>query len=416
MTLRIALLCLLLIISSVVAAQDTPAARYAYAAPFTIEVCPPEFVLPDAMTADAISALSCPSLIAELQAQIDDEIAANPEIPGQLLTVIAPTAGLNFDLAAGVVDVESGDALQPGAAFRIASVTKTFTAAAVLRLVEMGRVDLDASIEAYISAESIAVLRADGYATEAITVRHLLTHTSGIADFASQNPAYTLALLENPTREWTRIDQIQFAVDTADPVGEPGGQYSYSDTGYSLLGELIEAVSGQPIAAAVHDLIGYDRLGLSNTYWETFEPAPVGTIMAHQYAGDYDITAALSPTADLYGAGGLVSTTRDLAVFFRALLRGEVFDQPDTLDIMLTVPDVGIGADGGVMDAAMGIFRLSGAGLTCWLHSGSWGVLAIYCPDLDVAVARSIQQMNQQNVGLLSVVNPVLIHILDSAS
>lgn len=70
-------------------------------------------------------------------------------------------------MAAGVVDRASGRPLAPGAAFRIASVTKTFTAAAVLRLAEEGKVDLDASITGYVSAQSIAILQADGYAMDA---------------------------------------------------------------------------------------------------------------------------------------------------------------------------------------------------------------------------------------------------------
>ncbi|GAB4514980.1 MAG: hypothetical protein OHK0046_17830 [Anaerolineae bacterium] len=373
----------------------------------------PEFVLRDTRATGEDQSLQENPLIAALQAQLDGEIEANPDTPGQLLTVIAPQAGLEVDLAAGVIDFVSGSPLEPGATFRLASVTKTFTAAAVLRLVEMGQVDLDASIAQYISAESIAILQTDGYATDRITVRQLLLHTSGIADFASRNPAYVGALFENPSREWTRAEQIQFAVDTADPVGEPGAQYSYSDTGYSLLGELIERQTGQQLGAAVRELLDFERLGLSGTYWEQFEDAPAGAIMAHQYAGELDITTMLHPSADLYGAGGLVSTTRDLTLFYRALLRGEVFESSDTLETMLTIPETNISTDGGTGDAAMGIYRLSGGGLTCWLHTGSWGVLALYCPEIDLAVARSINQMNN-TISMLDVINTVALAILDN--
>lgn len=355
-------------------------------------------------------------LIAELQVQIDAEIAANTNIPGQLLTVIAPTVEVDADLAAGVVDFESGSPLEPGAAFRIASVTKTFTAAAVLRLMEMGQVDLDASIELYLSAESLTILQAGGYATDRITVRHLLQHTSGIPDFSSSNPAYITAVFADPMRQWTLREQVQFALDSADPLGEPGAQYGYSDTGYILLGELIERRSGQALGPAVHALLDYERLGLTNTYWETQETAPNTIPMAHQYFGEVDITTLLSPTIDLYGGGGLVSTTRDVALFYRALLRGDIFAQAETLDIMLTIPETNNGAGAGNLDAGMGIFRLTGDGLICWTHQGFWGVLAIYCPELDVAIVRSINQADQQSVSLLSVVNPVLIDILDNAS
>jgi D-alanyl-D-alanine carboxypeptidase len=381
--------------------------------------CAPEAITQ--MIAESLdSMISAPSngtssLATTLQAQIDEEIAANPTIPGQLLTVMAPNAGIEIDLAAGVVDFESGSPLEPGAAFRLASVTKTFTAAAVLRLMEMGQVDLDASIEQYLSPESIALLQSDGYDTEVITVRHLLTHTSGIPDFSTFNPAYVQAITSDPGRVWTRAEQIAFAVDTTHPLGELGAQYSYSDTGYILLGELIERQTGQNLGAAVRALLNYERLGLANTYWERFEPAPDGLPMAHQYLGDVDITTALDPSVDLFGGGGLVSTTRDLAVFFRALLRGEVFDHAETLETMLTIPQTNIGVQDG-MDAGMGIFRLSGGGLTCWMHSGFWGVFIITCPDQDVTIARSIQQVEQQSVSFLSAVNPALIYVMENAS
>ncbi|MDX1991389.1 MAG: alpha/beta fold hydrolase [bacterium] len=385
----------------------------------TTECVPEDIAQMVAVSLDSILSAS-PSadhtdLSTALQSQMDEEIAANPIIPGQLLTVIAPEVGIDVDLAAGVVDFASGSPLEPGAAFRIASVTKTFTAAAVLRLVEMGEVDLDASIEQYVSDESIAILQADGYVTDAITVRQLLLHTSGIADFSAGNPAYFSAVLGEPERVWTQPDQVQFAVDTADPVGDPGAQYSYSDTGYILLGELIERQTGQNLGAAVRALLDYERLGMTNTYWERLESVPDRLEMSHQYFGDVDITESLDPSVDLFGGGGLVSTSRDLAVFFRALLRGEVFEQAQTLETMLTIPETNRGVQDG-MDAGMGIFRISGDGLTCWTHGGFWGVIALYCPDLDIAIARSINQANQQNVSLLSLVNPALIYVMENAS
>lgn len=350
-------------------------------------------------------------IITTLQTLIDNEIAANPAIPGQLLSVIAPDVGLDADFAAGVVDFESGIALEPGARFRIASVTKTFTAAAVLRLVEQGQVDLDASIEQYVSAESIALLQGDGFATDRITVRHLLLHTSGIPDF-SDTPAYSAASFEEPERVWTQREQIAFAMEIADPVGEPGEQYSYSDTGYILLGELIERQTGQSLGAAVRTQLNYERLGLNSTYWEVQETARGETALAHQYFGEFDMTVMLSPTIDLFGGGGMVSTTRDLVLFFRALLRGEVFEQPETLDTMLTIPQSNIDLPGGE-DGAMGIFRLSGEELNCWFHPGFWGVLAMYCPDLDVAIARSINQA--ENTTLSSVLNPILTYVSENS-
>lgn len=291
---HITLLVLLMVTPSVALAQDSSIAPISH---------------------ENTTSIQSSAFLTELQAEMNEEIAANPMIPSQLLMVIAPTVGIDIELAAGVVNVASGSPLEPGAAFRIASVTKTFIAAAVLR-----QVDLDASIEQYLSPESIALLQSDGYATDRISVRHLLLHTSGIPDFSASNPAYITAVFADPLREWTLTEQLQFALDTADPLGEPGAQYSYSDTGFILLGEVIERRPSQALGTAVRALLNYERLGLTSAYWETQETAPAGISMAHQYFGEVDITTSLSPTIDLYGGGGLVSTTRDLALFYRALL------------------------------------------------------------------------------------------------
>jgi D-alanyl-D-alanine carboxypeptidase len=280
--------------------------------------------------------------------------------------------------------------------FRIASVTKTFTAATVWRLIEAGRVDLDAPLSTTpIPKRLLELLTADGYDTAAITVRHLLTHTSGIADYADNDSGaasgpYGAAVLADPTHTWTAEEQIRFAMDNHTKLSEPGVAFHYSDTGYVLLGQLIEQVTGTTYAAAMRSLLRFDELGMNSTYLESLEPTPTGSsARMTQYLGDMPIND-ISPSIDLYGGGGLVSTTHDLAVFFRTLGRGEVFDRPETFDRMTATT----AADS--PQAAAGIYRTTIAGTTCWLHTGFWGVLALTCPQLDVTVARTLNQSSTE--------------------
>src|SRR3954467_2378106 len=109
-----------------------------------------------------------------LQAELARFASAHPTFPGAALAVRTPS--LTWIGAAGK--------LSPHSTFRIASVTKTFTAAATLRLVEDGRIDLDAPIARYLSPTTLGLLRDGGYDVDAIHVRHLLTHTSGLYDYA----------------------------------------------------------------------------------------------------------------------------------------------------------------------------------------------------------------------------------------
>jgi D-alanyl-D-alanine carboxypeptidase len=183
------------------------------------------------------------------------------------------------------------------------------------------------------------------------------------------------------------LEQVHWAMNHGRPMGEPGERYAYSDTGYILLGEIVERSSGVPLPQTVRTLLDFDRLALDETYWESLEPAPPGiTGRAHQYIGDLD-GYGLDPSFDLYGAAGLLSTVDDLSAFYRALLQGELFTRPETLATMLEIPASNAGPQAG-----MGIFRHDVAGTTCWRHAGMWGTFVVTCPDIDVTVAASIDQ------------------------
>jgi D-alanyl-D-alanine carboxypeptidase len=324
---------------------------------------------------------------ADLQALVERWVDATPAIPGLMIYVAAPDLGIAWSGAAGVADRATGKPLLPGAAFRIASTTKTFTAAAILRLTEDGRLGLDEPIAGRLPVAFVQELVQGGYDPDAITVRHLLLHTSGLYDYAS-DPAFLAVVSGDPGRRWTRFEQVHFAMEHGAPVGAPGDRWHYADTGYILLGEIIERVTGAPLGAAYRELLSFAALGLTHTYLEREEPAPVGIPQrAHQYLGDLDATTLLDPSADLYGGGGLVSTTEDLGRFYRALLRGEVFRIPGTLATMLAVPPTNEQAD-----QAMGLFRSEIGEQVCWGHGGYWGNEAIYCPDRDVVLIYSPNQ------------------------
>jgi D-alanyl-D-alanine carboxypeptidase len=318
------------------------------------------------------------------QGLVDDLVARSPTIPGAVVHVVGPD--LDLGAAAGVADTATGEGLTPDATFRIASNTKTYTAAATLRLVEQGEIDLDGPVGPLISDESRAALQADGYDTDAITVRRLLLHTAGLYDFGT-DAAYQGAILADMSHRWTRIEQVRWATDHGDPLGAPGEFFAYSDTGYVLLGEIVERASGDDLPTAYRSLLDVDDRGLDATWFETLEDVPEAAgPRAHQYFADIDAYGA-DPSFDLYGGGGLDASAADLARFYRALLAGDVFDDPATLDTMLEIPPVS--ASEGV---AMGLYEIDIAGESCWYHRGFWGTFAVACPDADLAAAVSVGQ------------------------
>lgn len=336
-----------------------------------------------------IHAQSTASLIGELQRLLSAEVGAHPSLPGELLHVQAAKQGVDVSLASGLFDRESKVPLDPHHVFRVASVTKTFVAASILRLYEESRINLDDPINRYLPGEYNAILDGGGYPTKVITVRQLLTHTSGIFDYAKA-PEYYAAVSGNPKHRWTRMEQLLDAVKWGKPYSAPGKSYHYSDTGYVLLGEIIERLSGKPMGTAFRMLLNFKGLKLDETYLETLEPVPAEIRpLSHPYLGEID-TVYFDPSLDLYGGGGLVSSVEDLARFYRALLRGQVFRHASTLQIMLTVPPTNEDSPGGPY--AMGIARRNIAGNICWGHTGFWGTSAYHCPEADVTIVRHYNQ------------------------
>jgi D-alanyl-D-alanine carboxypeptidase len=330
-----------------------------------------------------------------LQQDLSKEIAADKSLPGEILHVDVPTLRLNIDEAAGVLDRTSRKPLGPADVFRVASVTKTFVAASILRLFEEGKIRLDDPIKTYLPREYQDVLASGGYDIARITVQHLLTHTSGIHDYA-QDQKYYEAVFAAPKHRWTRMEQVQAATKWGKPHFSPGAGYHYSDTGYILLGEVVEKLTGKPLGIAFRDLLGFRQLGLSKTYLESLEPVPSGEPpLSHAYFGDID-TIDFDPSIDLYGGGGLVSSAQDLARFYRALLTNKIFHSPSTLRTMLAIPATNMSAPGGPY--ALGIQSRVIGGNKCWGHTGFWGTSAFYCPDADVTIVRQYNQAQPRSL------------------
>jgi D-alanyl-D-alanine carboxypeptidase len=276
--------------------------------------------------------------------------------------------------------------------FRAASITKTFTSAAMMVLVEQGKVDLDLPIDIYLLPETIGVLEAGGYAPDVITVRQLLGHTAGIYDY-TEAEAYYAAIRENPSRVWTRAEQVAVAMDEGEPLNLPGAEFHYGDTHYVLAGEILEEVTGLGLAEALRELLRYEAIGLTDTWLETLESPPAGAEarISHPYIGLED-TRAWHASWDLSGGGGLVTSTADIVRFFSALFEGRVFAKLETLEAWLEVPPEGEGAFFG-MDGGMGCgrFELDGGG-TCYAGFGFFSTVMVICPDKNFVFVGTANQ------------------------
>lgn len=278
-------------------------------------------------------------------------------------------------------EAAAGTPLTVDTPVRIASNTKTFVAATLLRLWEQGRIDLDAPVGPLLTPALDRLLRDDGYDTGRITVRQVMSHSAGFYDHGG-DPRFIEAVMADPTHVWTREELVRLSMSYADPQSPPGTEFRYSDTGYILLGDIIERITGKNLAASVREQLRLDRLGLGATWWERFEQPPAGAAArARQWLGERDATG-FDPSMDLYGGGGLLMSARDLATFFAALFESRVFDKPETLREMLWQ-----GPHRGAHIYRLGIFVKRVGEEEFYWHSGFWGTVAYYSPRRRIAVA-----------------------------
>ncbi|MFD7770945.1 serine hydrolase domain-containing protein [Streptomyces sp. NPDC059787] len=211
---------------------------------------------------------------------------------------------------AGVADLESGRAMVGSQGrFRLASNTKAFTAAAVMRLVVEGRIRLDDRAGTYVPQ----------LAGRTVTVRQLLKQTSGLPEYSG---------LVDWSRPGTSEDYLALALKE-EPLFEPGTDWDYSNTNYLVLGMVIDRVSGTDFRTYVERTI-LRPLRLDDTYW----PAPgeftlrgpharnYGVHPAHPQAGRVDVTEL--PGYEFGASGGLVSTPEDLNAFWDGLFGGRL--------------------------------------------------------------------------------------------
>lgn len=309
----------------------------------------------------------------QLQIELKTLKESSPNVPGFAIAVI--DRGELMSSAIGVAD-PNGRAMTTDTPVRIASITKTFVAAAILRLSEEGRLDIDDPISDFISSEHKVLLQSDGYDTQAITIRHLLMHASGMNDHAGTD-AFQVAAFSNPSHGWTRTEQIRVLIDETEKLSEPGAEYHYSDTGYILLGEAIERITDKPLGEAVLELNRIDGLRLDSVRWEgQSDFVPKSPYRAHQYLDGMD-TYHVNGSVDAFGGGGIVASVEDVARYYYALFSGQVFASNETLQEMMTAP--GHPAES---PYRLGLFARSFGDYQVYGHGGFWGTDVMIIPAL----------------------------------
>lgn len=289
-----------------------------------------------------------PNLAASLQNTIDSMRIAN-NLQGISASVIYPGEGMWQGVTG---ESYAGNPITPDMEFGIASNTKLFTAVIVLKLGQSHLIDLDDSLYSYLPSFPNV--------DSTITIRQLLNHTSGLADI-NNVVGYADSILTNPNRVYTSTDLMSWI---GSPLFAPGTNWNYSNTNYILAAMVAETASGQSYGQLLHDSI-LDPLGLDSTFLGAYDS--VLNTIAHPWQSGIDKYAvprtALNSAA--WSAGGMYSTSAEMARWYEALMNGQVLGDSAFLEMTNFVGSGNYGC---------GLFEMTMNGRTVWEHGGTiWG-------------------------------------------
>ncbi|NDL66407.1 serine hydrolase domain-containing protein [Anaerotalea alkaliphila] len=307
-----------------------------------------------------------------------------------------------------------GTLVEVGTPFWIASVTKLYIASAILRLQESGQLSVDDLVVRHLPADLMkGVHVVDGTDFhDRLTIRHLLTHASGIPDYLELKleggETWIDRVLAGKDRSWSVGDILQAVARANKPLFAPQdlrrGKYRirYSDTNYQILIAILESVTKKPVEDVYADLI-FRPLGLAETFLPGGKsPLQPGTAMATTWVQDIpfdDKPLAMRSFGDLY------STLKDQIAFLRGLLEGKLFENPETLGLMRggwQTFAFGFSplAPGWPIQYGMGMMRFEtprflsplGAPPALVGHTGAVGSWLFHCPETDMLFAGTVSQ------------------------
>lgn len=283
--------------------------------------------LPFAFVLSATTPIRASEDRAELVERLDVLLEANypSEEPGA--AVLAKVQGETIlRKGYGLASLELKVPMTPENTFCLASVTKPFTATAIMVLVDEGEISLEDPVRDY-----LPLVHGDG-----IQIRHLLSHTSALPDLPTIE-GFTMDLVHRPYSS----AELAGALENAKPSGPPGRQYQYCNANYALLGRIVELVSGKSWEKFLKEKI-FEPAGMTSTFdgghMRVLPRSATGYSLEN---GTWKRAAFLSYSRG-FGLGGLFSCVDDLALWEDALARGKIV-KPETLEKMYTP----FGLDGG---------------------------------------------------------------------
>ncbi|NLL27293.1 MAG: beta-lactamase family protein [Bacteroidales bacterium] len=290
----------------------------------------------------------------------------------------------------------------------IASTTKLFTTAIILKLREEGKLNLDDKINKYIDASilfGLHVYKGKEYSQE-LTIRHLLSHTSGLPDYFQDKRVSGKSLedelMAGNDQFWTFEQSIERSKNMS-PLFAPGtkGKAKYSDANFQLLGKIIENITGKSYAENCQERI-IQPLGLTKTYLYQDATDKTPKMLYYKNKELIILKAMTSFGAD----GGIVSTSAEMLIFVEAFFTGKLFplayiDELQEWNRIFPPMRAGVGIH---LFKLPGIFNPTGAIPYFIGHSGLSGALAFYSPRENLYIAGTVNQAAHPDISFRTMI------------
>lgn len=341
-------------------------------------------------------------------------VSSDQQIVNAHLLVHSDKSQIHLNLAGGNPKTPPDDTIQVGQPVFMASVGKLFTAVMIAMLCERGDLAFDHRIADIVDTEMLGglhVFKGKDY-TDQIRLRHLLNHTSGLPDYFEDKPAwgkgFIQRILHEPDRNFQPREVITWSKENLKPKFPPGKGFHYSDTGYLLLGLVIEAVTSVPF----HNLLShwiFEPLDMKQAFLIGHSPPLKASPypVAGVYFGDTNIVGYRSLSVD-YAGGGITAPLEDLLKFMQALAQRRLLSE-QTLRKMDDCARFSPGIDYGYgMMKIRPVPLLMPRRYSCWGNAGSTGAFLFYHPGLDVYLIGSLNQFRYHQKGI-----PFMLQVID---
>ena len=309
-------------------------------------------------------------------------------VVGITMSIFHPDHG-SWSGASGMADLSSNTPMKPCNISRVGSTVKTFTATTILILAEEEKLSLDDKISDYLNHEAISEIEN----ADRATIRQLLQHSGGVYNYI-QNLQFQTASLNDLVKEWRADDLLHYARGK-DAYFAPVADVRYSNTGYILLGLLIEKIENKSIAQVFDEKI-IIPLGLTMTQFAGKDPVPNGIVRG--YIDLYSNLQVLESTYfsgwDYYTAdGGLISNPHDMNTFLKALMGGNVISESSLNEMLSFRAPSEVDSEMYPISFGLGIFKLETPYGPAFMHSGdAIGYYAnmLYFPESDIAISYAV--------------------------